>query len=269
MKWLFILLFIIGYLQTGLTSSSLRNIRLFSLKQARLKLILCLLWSLLLPLCAQADRTARSVCHSKLKHIDAAVHLWAQDNNLSDTNSYTLSDGAIIRYLFESNMVACPSGGSYVAGKTVADSPRCTIHGNLEEMRSEYEMARRRHNGIQIGLGIAAVTLVWLMMRWLKCNESSGRISGSTRKILAPTLLFLLGLLTLAMPQDTLRPTYGIVHPILYAPTAVLFTYGLVVSIRTTRGQRKMFSLFLGVISLVSVFLLSLIIISWSSSLRR
>jgi hypothetical protein len=215
---------------------------------------------LVVPCVAHADKTAQSVCYSNLKEIDAVVHLWAQENHLSDTNSYTLGDGAINRYLFRSSMVICPSGGTYLAGKTVADSPRCTHHGTLEEMRNEYIMARRRHNGIQIGSGIAAALLAGLVLRGL---QSFGRISESAKQMLGSSLLLLLGVLVWMIPQDTLRPTFGIVHPILNVPTAVLFCYGLIVAVKAMSGGRRISTFVLGGISVVFVFLLSLILYSW------
>ncbi len=228
-----------------------------------LKSIRCLFLLLLVPQTARPDTNPRIVCVANLKQVDMAVYLWAQDNHLSDTNSYSLSDDAVRRYLSKSNMVVCPAGGTYVAGKTVANAVRCTFHGSFEEMRREYEVARRRHNGIQVAMGIAAVLLAWSMLRGFKHAQSSGQISEPVRQILGPSLLFLLGLLVLVMPQDSLRPTFGITRPVLNVPTAVLLFYGLVVTIWSMLKARKMRLIVLCSLGMVFIALLCLIVNSW------
>lgn len=235
----------------------------------KLEFMLYFVALLFVPFAARSDTNARIMCMGNLKQIDGAVQQWVQENHLSDTNTYRLSDGEIVRYLPKGRMLICPSGGTYAAGKTVLDDPRCTFHGSIEDMQREYLLARQRHNRMQIGMGVGAALLAWLTLRWLKFIQHSGRIKESTEQILVPSVVLLLGLLVFAMPQDSLRPSFGIVHPILHVPTAVLFVCGLVVTVRTMLVGRKIPLVILCVFSVVFVLLLRMILLWWLTVLRR
>ncbi|MCD6050398.1 MAG: hypothetical protein K0Q55_1801 [Verrucomicrobia bacterium] len=65
------------------------------------------------------------------------------------------------------------------------------------------------------------------------------------------------------MQQDTLRPTYGIVRPILYVPTAVLLFCGLVLTVKSLLKVPKIGVLLLCSLGVVFITLLSLIVNSW------
>jgi hypothetical protein len=95
MKWFIILFFIINCPRTGLALSSSKN-----------------------------------ACIANLKQIDGAAQQWALENRLDATNRYNLRDSTITQYLKGGQLPECPSGGVYVAGRTIDDVPRCTQHGS-------------------------------------------------------------------------------------------------------------------------------------------
>lgn len=218
---------------------------------------------------ARGDTNARIACMGNLKQIDGAVQQWADENHLSDTNTYSLQNQAILRNLPGGYLMNCPGGGAYLPGHTVGDEPHCTLHGSLTDMHREYMAARKKHNLLQIGMGIGAGFLVWLTLHWLNHAQNTERISEPTRQILAPGMLLMFGLVVFMIPQDSLRPSFGIVYPILHIPTAVLFFCGLVVTIRTIIVGRKIPLIVLCVFSVVFVLLLRLIFLWWLMVLRR
>lgn len=218
---------------------------------------------------ARSDINARILCMGNLKQIDGAVYRWAQENHLSGTNTYSLQDKAILRNLPGGYMMNCPAGGSYQPGKTVDDEPRCTVHGSLTDIQHEYLAARKRHNSIQIALGLGAGLLVWFTVRWLNRWQRAGRITESNKQWMLPGVLLLMGIMTLFMPQDTLRPTFGIVRTLLYVPTVVFCLSGLILAIAAMLRGRKASLIVLCIFSGISAFILSSIILYWLTIVRR
>jgi hypothetical protein len=78
---------------------------------------------------AQGEPQAPPVCRSNLMLIDAAVMKWAMATQQSKTNSYALSDAAILAHL-EGGLPICPDGGTYTPGKTVWEVPTCSVGGH-------------------------------------------------------------------------------------------------------------------------------------------
>ncbi|MEN9576820.1 MAG: hypothetical protein RL514_4675 [Verrucomicrobiota bacterium] len=76
---------------------------------------------------ARATR-AKAVCAANLKQIDGAVQQWALENKKVATDTYSLSDLAVLAYMKGSTLPVCPGGGRYLAG-TVSGFPRCSIGG--------------------------------------------------------------------------------------------------------------------------------------------
>src|SRR5579871_5747095 len=70
-------------------------------------------------------------CIANLKQIDGAVQEWALENKKVSTDSYSLTDPNILRYLKGSVLPICHQGGVYSAGKTVADVPKCSMSDRL------------------------------------------------------------------------------------------------------------------------------------------
>ena len=63
-------------------------------------------------------------CISNLKQIDGAIYVWAMENKRAETSTPNLS--AALKYLKDGKLPTCPNGGSYAAGRTIADAPTCT-----------------------------------------------------------------------------------------------------------------------------------------------
>jgi hypothetical protein len=73
--------------------------------------------------------SAKASCISNLKQIDGAVQQWALENMKTATDTYSLSDPALLAYLRGSVLPMCPSGGRYRAGGVVTNAPRCSVGG--------------------------------------------------------------------------------------------------------------------------------------------
>ncbi len=73
------------------------------------------------------NTAAKNSCNGNLKQIDAAVQQWALENKKSATDTYSLSDPAILACMRGSALPECPGGGRYLRGSHVSASPHCTI----------------------------------------------------------------------------------------------------------------------------------------------
>ena len=86
-----------------------------------------------LPLFIQPrSNTQNGACIANLKQIQGALEQYALENKLEATNRISISDisgGAdkFIRPMINVDLT-CPGGGFYSVG-TVAESPRCSVHG--------------------------------------------------------------------------------------------------------------------------------------------
>jgi len=69
-------------------------------------------------------------CLPNLKQIQGAVEQWALENRISPTNTYTLTDPAVLSYFKGSLLPKCPLGGRYSPGTNVADTPKCSHPGH-------------------------------------------------------------------------------------------------------------------------------------------
>jgi hypothetical protein len=76
-----------------------------------------------------ACRPNKNSCIANLKQIDGAIQQWALENKLAETNAPVLAEA--VKYLKGGVLPICPFGGSYAAGKTVADPPTCTTAAEL------------------------------------------------------------------------------------------------------------------------------------------
>lgn len=72
----------------------------------------------------------KNACIANLKQIDGAVQQWALETRKLGAATYTLSDPQILMFLKDGTLPTCHAGGSYSAGRDVADSPKCTIPGH-------------------------------------------------------------------------------------------------------------------------------------------
>ena len=71
----------------------------------------------------------RNTCIANLKQIDGAIQQWSLVNKKKESEVPDFKSA--IKYLKDGKLLKCPSGGSYAAGKTVADPPTCTKAATL------------------------------------------------------------------------------------------------------------------------------------------
>jgi competence protein ComGC len=84
-----------------------------------------------IPNFTKARSTAqKNACIANLKQIDGATQQWALENKKVAASTYSLSDPQVLGYLRGNQLPVCPAGGTYAAGRNVADSPRCSIPGH-------------------------------------------------------------------------------------------------------------------------------------------
>jgi competence protein ComGC len=68
----------------------------------------------------------RQLCVVNLKSLDTAVQQWAIEAKVNSKSTYVLNTNKILSYIKDSKLPECPSGGTYLAGATVAKPPVCT-----------------------------------------------------------------------------------------------------------------------------------------------
>ncbi len=210
-------------------------------------------------LCGWSMTTARSACMSNLKQIESAVLLWASENNLTDTNSYTLSDTNITVHLNRGVLPKCLSGGSYSAGTSLADEIKCPFHGSADDLHREYLEARRRQLWMQCATSALAVTIAWCLLKFLGRIKRAGRMSEAVYHGIVPGLILLLALFSAFWPQYLLRPAYGIVQEIQYVPMLVLSLIGLGLIFK----HRQKFSFVSFLLAGIFLVLIYLVMNSW------
>lgn len=90
-----------------------------------------LLAAIAIPNFVQARTTAQKhACIANLKQIDGAAQQWALENRKTASDTYSLTDPALLMYLKGSVLPTCPAGGTYSAGPQIAEVPRCSISGH-------------------------------------------------------------------------------------------------------------------------------------------
>lgn len=73
------------------------------------------------------SETPRGRCIFYLKQIDGAVQQWALEKSKAATDTYSLTDPAVLRFLRGSKLPECPLGGKYSAAQNVDGAPMCSI----------------------------------------------------------------------------------------------------------------------------------------------
>lgn len=86
------------------------------------------------PTVALAYRTTAPVnaCIANMKQIDGAAQQWALEYKRDANSTYYLADPQLFGFLKGSVLPVCPTGGRYVSGRRVNESPLCTVHGTLD-----------------------------------------------------------------------------------------------------------------------------------------
>ena len=65
-----------------------------------------------------------------LKQIDGATQQWALEFKRAATDTYSLTDTEVLKYLRGYVLPLCPRGGKYSSGKQVSREPLCSIPGH-------------------------------------------------------------------------------------------------------------------------------------------
>ena len=90
--------------------------------------IIGLLAAVAIPNFLKARTTAqKNSCVANLRLVDSTVQQWALETKLSSTDTYVLTDAALLVYFKGSTLPFCPGGGSYANGSSVALPPNCTL----------------------------------------------------------------------------------------------------------------------------------------------
>jgi len=91
--------------------------------------IIGLLAAIAIPNFVKARTTSQqNACINNLRQYDGAVQQYALENKLPSTATYAMTDlQPYIKLTSGGALPACPAGGSYTAGGTVANPPTCNI----------------------------------------------------------------------------------------------------------------------------------------------
>lgn len=92
-------------------------------------LLIGIAYAIALPNFVGGGPATKNSCIANLKQIDGAIQQWALVNHRAETSTPNLS--AAMKYLKNGELPKCPNGGSYAAGKTIADAPTCTMGKQL------------------------------------------------------------------------------------------------------------------------------------------
>ena len=94
--------------------------------------IIGLLAAIAIPNFVKARTTSQqNACINNLRQLDGAVQQYALENKLASTATYSIT--ALKPYIkldSNSNIPACPAGGTYANGANVTDSPTCSVAGH-------------------------------------------------------------------------------------------------------------------------------------------
>lgn len=151
-------------------------------------------------------------------------------------------------------MPTCPSGGVYVAGRTVANNPRCTLHGSwetLEYWRALDSELNSQMSSNQLVLALVAVIFsggILLVSRKLVQHK---RILVGKAPLIVSTIMFTAALssslLRLLLLEEYRLPFF------LWAPMLVFALFGVAVAvkgIRRTRGWLRVMLCTMGLMNL-------------------
>jgi prepilin-type N-terminal cleavage/methylation domain-containing protein len=93
--------------------------------------IIGLLAAIAIPNFVKARTTSQAnACINNLRQYDGAVQQYALENKLASSAAYTLGNLTnYIKLTSSGTLPACPAGGAYSAGATVANPPVCSLSG--------------------------------------------------------------------------------------------------------------------------------------------
>lgn len=151
-------------------------------------------------------------------------------------------------------MPICPSDGVYVAGRTIDNSPRCTLHGSMETLgywrASDAELYGQMASN-QLVLALEAVILSGMILRTFGKLVFGKRIVGGKSSLIVCTIMFAAALcsslLRLFLMAEYRGPFF------LWAPMLVFALFGFavaVVEIHKTQGWWLVMVCVLGLMNL-------------------
>jgi prepilin-type N-terminal cleavage/methylation domain-containing protein len=91
--------------------------------------IIGLLAAIAIPNFVKARTTSQqNACINNLRQYDGAVQQWALENKKQSSDTYAMASiQPYIKLDSTSSLPACPAGGVYTPGATVANSPLCSL----------------------------------------------------------------------------------------------------------------------------------------------
>ena len=91
--------------------------------------IIGLLAAIAIPNFVKARTTSQqNACINNLRQYDGAVQQWALENKKQSTDTYGLTSlQPYIKLTSAGALPACPAGGTYAPGATVANPPTCSL----------------------------------------------------------------------------------------------------------------------------------------------
>lgn len=128
-----------------------------------------------------AELWARSdqftTCIVNLKQIDGTAYRYMEKAGLSETNSYSLSDPALLADFKNGVLPRCPSGGSYLPGATFFQEPVCSAHGTIEQINDQIRARIRRERMTQyltlFGVLVVGGGMIFICSRLLRGKQSN------------------------------------------------------------------------------------------------
>jgi hypothetical protein len=133
-------------------------------------------------------------CATNLRQIDGAIQQWALANKRSGTNTVSLADPEVLRYLRGSVLPVCRDGGTYLAPRTIAKEPVCSIHGDYDNARNS-DRSDQHADDLQRAQLTTILGLICLALAGHRLSRPAGQ-----RKLLIvlPWIFFFPGLLLCA-----------------------------------------------------------------------
>ena len=95
--------------------------------------IIGLLAAIAVPSYVRARTSSQAnACINNLRQIDGAAQTWALENNKTSTSTYTLANVTnYVKLTSSGTLPACPAGGNYSPGTTIAVPPTCDVPGHV------------------------------------------------------------------------------------------------------------------------------------------
>src|SRR5436305_10886337 len=110
--------------------------------------IIGLLAAIAIPNFVKARTTSQqNACINNLRQYDGAVQQWALENKKQSSDTYGMTSlQPYIKLTSANQLPACPAGGTYAPGATVANPPTCTLSTLATPEEHTSELQPRLHH---------------------------------------------------------------------------------------------------------------------------